>query len=86
MKNKWAKIILSVAMLITTIFPNVVSVKATASEEYEIFPSLKKLDYKVGKIIIQNSVNVVFEEGIDTYTQQKLTDVLKKQRNSDECR
>ena len=38
MKNKWAKIILSVAMLITTIFPNVVSVKATASEEYEIYP------------------------------------------------
>lgn len=77
MKNKWAKIILSVAMLITTIFPNVVSVKATASEEYEIYPTVQKLDYKEGNFIIQNSVNVVFEEGIDTYTQQKLTDVLK---------
>ena len=76
MKNKWAKIILSVAMLITTIFPNVVSVKATASEEYEIYPTVQKLDYKEGNFIIQNSVNVVFEEGIDTYTPVSYTHLM----------
>lgn len=53
------------------------SVQADAAEsEYEIYPAPHSIRYEGDSWIIKNEVNVVYEEGIDDATKQRLNEVF----------
>ncbi|MDF9825537.1 hyaluronoglucosaminidase [Breznakia sp. PF5-3] len=43
--------------------------------EYELYPNPQSIEYLGGDFIIQNEVNVIYEEGIDEYTKQLFTNI-----------
>lgn len=45
--------------------------------EYEIYPKPQEITYSEGDFIIKNDINIVYDEGIDRYTKEKLKSVLK---------
>ncbi len=48
----------------------------TGSTGYEIYPNPHVMTYTGGDYIVKNEVNVVFEDGIDQYTKDRLDEVL----------
>ena len=48
----------------------------TGSTGYEIYPNPHVMTYTGGDYIVKNEVNVVFEDGIDQYTKDRLDGVL----------
>ena len=42
---------------------------------YEIYPTPHLINYTGGEYIVKTKVNVVFEDGIDQYTQDRLEEV-----------
>lgn len=55
-------------------FGNMNFVKA-ATETYEIYPTPHKITYKNNDFILRDSMNVVYESGIDSYTKDRLNEV-----------
>ena len=72
MKKTFA-IVVSFAMILG-LFSNVMSVSAKEAE-YEIYPKPHKITYENGDFILKDNVNVVFEDGIDSYTKDRLKEV-----------
>ena len=48
-------------------------------QEYEIYPVPQKSEYKEGSFSVGDNVNVIFESGVDVYTRNRLTEILKNQ-------
>lgn len=78
MKGKFGKLVMSAAMSLSCVMSVTVPVAAEEAEkDYEIYPVPHDTDYNGGSFVIRSKVNVVFEDGIDSYTQDKLLTVLK---------
>ena len=76
MKNALKKtfaIVVSFAMALG-LFSNVMAVSAKDAE-YEIYPTPHKITYENGDFILKDKVNVVYEDGIDSYTKDRLKEV-----------
>lgn len=71
--QKTFAVIVSIAMVLCMLV-NVVPVQAE-STEYEIYPTPQKITYNDGDFILKDNVNVVYEDGIDSYTQDRLKEV-----------
>ena len=79
MKGKFGKLVMSAAMSLSCAM-SVTAMPVAAEEvetDYEIYPVPHDTDYNGGSFVIRSKVNVVFEDGIDSYTQDKLLAVLK---------
>ena len=79
-RRLWKKIaacMLATAMVLTLFPTPEVQAKEGSVVEYEIYPQPQKVTYSDGDFIIRKDVNVVYEDGIDKYTKQKVQDVLK---------
>ena len=79
-RGLWKKIaacMLATAMVLTLFPTPEVQAKEGSVVEYEIYPQPQKVTYSDGDFIIRKDVNVVYEDGIDKYTKQKVQDVLK---------
>lgn len=77
MKGKFGKLVMSAAMSLSCAMSVTVPVAAEEAEkDYEIYPVPHDTDYNGGSFVIRSKVNVVFEDGIDSYTQDKLLAVL----------
>ena len=78
MKGKFSKLVMSAAMSLSCVMSAAAPVQAEENEAgYEVYPVPQDTDYNGGSFVIRSKVNVVFEDGIDTYTQDKLLGVLK---------
>ncbi|WP_370831902.1 beta-N-acetylglucosaminidase domain-containing protein [Clostridium sp.] len=49
------------------------------AQEYEIYPVPQKSEYKESSFSVGDNVNVIFESGVDVYTRNRLTEILKNQ-------
>lgn len=79
-RRLWKKIaacMLATAMVLTLFPTPEVQAKEGSVVEYEIYPQPQKVTYSDRDFIIRKDVNVVYEDGIDKYTKQKVQDVLK---------
>ncbi|MGL5244566.1 MAG: glycoside hydrolase family 20 zincin-like fold domain-containing protein, partial [Sarcina sp.] len=83
--KKHIKRILSAAILSTmaiSFLPSNISVFAVESKTqkvYEIYPKPQKIDYTGGEFQLEQNVNVVYDNGVDEYTKNRVLDVLKSQ-------
>lgn len=69
--------LLAFALIFSAITPPGPSVQAEESgTEYEIYPQPHQMLYQDGEYIIRPEVNVIFEEGIDTATRNRMDEVL----------
>ncbi len=64
-----------VALLPNVLVQNVQAVEKQ-DEGYEIYPIPQSVEYNDGTLNLGNDVNVVFEEGIDDATKNRLMEVL----------
>ena len=48
-------------------------------QEYEIYPVPQHSEYKESSFSVGDNVNVIFESGVDIYTRNRLTEILKNQ-------
>ena len=73
-----AKIML--VIMVFTLLPNTFTVNTQAVEgkkgEYEIYPVPQSIEYGKTKITLDKNANVIFEEGIDISTKNRLFEVL----------
>ncbi|MGL5381536.1 beta-N-acetylglucosaminidase domain-containing protein [Clostridium sp.] len=88
MKSKTKKFNWVIARVMTvimalTLLPNVSLVNVQATErteaknaDYEIYPIPQSVEYNEGTVNLSNEVNVVFENGVDEATQNRLMEVL----------
>lgn len=86
LKSKRLKRFIAKAMMIIMVFtllPNVFTLKVKAldgkeveSEEYEIYPIPQSIEYGDGMVNFKTNANVVFEDGIDDATKNRLFEVL----------
>ena len=67
-------------VMLVALLPNVFlqDVQAVEKEDagYEIYPIPQSIEYNTGKLNLGNDVNVIFEEGIDDATKNRLIEVL----------
>jgi hyaluronoglucosaminidase len=67
-------------VMVIALLPNVFlqDVQAVKKEEagYEIYPIPQSVEYNAGTLSLGNDVNVIFEEGIDDATKNRLIEVL----------
>ena len=59
-----------------TMAPLHAQAEGTEDTGYEIYPNPHVMNYTDGNYIVKTEVNVVFEEGIDRYTKDRLNEVL----------
>lgn len=76
MLKKFLAALLALAMVINIIPAANLTVQA-AEGDYEIYPTPHSVAYKDGSFEIGNDVNVVFEDGLDQVTEDKLINVLQ---------
>lgn len=76
MLKKFLAALLALAMVINIIPAANLTVQA-AEGDYEIYPTPHSVAYKDGNFEIGNDVNVVFEDGLDQVTEDKLINVLQ---------
>ncbi|MDU3349230.1 MAG: beta-N-acetylglucosaminidase domain-containing protein [Clostridium sp.] len=86
LKSKKLKKLIAKTMMVIMLFtllPNVFTLKAKAldgneakSEGYEIYPIPQSIEYGDSNINFQNKANVIFEDGIDDATKNRLFEVL----------
>ncbi|MDU2489926.1 MAG: beta-N-acetylglucosaminidase domain-containing protein [Clostridium celatum] len=80
--KKYLAVLLAGAIALSNITGSIqVSAKIITPEvqEYEIYPVPQKSEYKEGSFSVGNNVNVIFESGVDVYTRNRLTEILKNQ-------
>lgn len=76
--NKALKSLLAITLAISTLFTISPIVNVEAKEvDYEIYPVPHEMNYNDGNYIIRSQVNVVYENGIDDATKNRLTEVLQ---------
>ena len=78
LKKLMAKVmtlVMLVALLPNVLVQNVQAVEKQ-DEGYEIYPIPQSVEYNDGTLNLGNDVNVVFEEGIDDATKNRLMEVL----------
>ncbi|MGL5378750.1 beta-N-acetylglucosaminidase domain-containing protein [Clostridium sp.] len=73
---------LAAAIALTNVMGNV-KVSAEIMEpskvmDYEIYPVPQSTEYENGDFTIGNSVNIVYETGVDIYTKNRLSEILEK--------
>ncbi len=68
-------VMLSLMMLVPTIIEVLPVIKAS-TEEYEIYPIPQSIEYYNNNYILSKNINVVYEEGIDTYTIDRLKETF----------
>ena len=71
--KKISVIVVCLAMILCT-FTNANVVKAT-DDGYEIYPNPQSITYGTGDFILRDNVNVVYEDGIDQDTKNRLQEV-----------
>lgn len=83
--KKQKRFIASTMMVIMffTLLPNVFTQKVKAfdgkeieKKEYEIYPIPQSINYSDGEVNVKNKANVIFEEGIDEATKNRLYETL----------
>ena len=80
--KKYLAVLLAGAIALSNITGSIqVSAKIITPEvqEYEIYPVPQKSEYKEGSFSVGDNVNVIFESGVDVYTRNRLTEILKNQ-------
>ncbi|MPQ44591.1 hyaluronoglucosaminidase [Clostridium tarantellae] len=83
--KKHIKRILSASILATmaiSFLPSNISVFAVESKTqkvYEIYPKPQSIDYTGGEFQLGQNVNVVYDDGVDEHTKNRVLDVLKSQ-------
>lgn len=71
--------ILSTAMMMTCLDVSIMTFAAGPLIEYELYPSVQEITYDNAQTALAPSVNVVVEDGIDTFTRAKIEQVLALQ-------
>ena len=78
--KKYLAVLLAGAVALSNITGSIqVSAKIITPEvqEYEIYPVPQHSEYKETRFNIGDNVNVIFESGVDVYTRNRLTEILK---------
>ncbi len=76
--KKWVLKVALVLTMVLGLFPTcITSVSAeNAQTGYEIYPTPHTIVYDGGDFILRSAVNVVYEDGIDSYTKDRLNEVM----------
>ena len=80
--KKYLAVLLAGAIALSNITGSIqVSAKIITSgvQEYEIYPVPQHSEYKESSFSVGDNVNVIFESGVDIYTRNRLTEILKNQ-------
>ena len=80
--KKYLAVLLAGAIALSNITGSIqVSAKIITPEvqEYEIYPVPQHSEYKESSFSVGDNVNVIFESGVDIYTRNRLTEILKNQ-------
>ena len=80
--KKYLAVLLAGAIALSNITGSIqVSAKiiTTGVQEYEIYPVPQHSEYKESSFSVGDNVNVIFESGVDIYTRNRLTEILKNQ-------
>ena len=79
MKHKMPKLFLSLTLMLGCIFSSSMNIQGQESvTTYKIYPTPQSIDYQTGDFVIHDTVNVIFENGIDQYTRDKLLSILEE--------
>lgn len=79
MNHKMLKLFLSLTLMLGFIFSSSMNIQGQESvTTYKIYPTPQSIDYQTGDFVIHDTVNVIFENGIDQYTRDKLLSILEE--------
>lgn len=68
---------LCLAMVVGMVFVNLSFVSAHTADTYEIYPVPHHMQYDGSDFVLKENVNVVFEDGIDAATRDRLHEILR---------
>ena len=78
--GKKLKKVLTIVVTFTMVFSSLIILNPVNAESedrtYAIFPTPHEVVYEEGNFVISNDVNVVYGEGVDSYTKDHTVDVL----------